>query len=92
MNWRPISEAPKRSGVYFVYAPSADPKKPFFHVAFYSIGFGWSGLVTTWLNALTHWMEPEPPEAVIDDPDTTEGTLKTMAHLVKLVPEVRAKR
>lgn len=103
MNWHPISEAPKRSGVYFVYAPSADPKKPFFHVAYYDAESGWSGLVPAWLNALTHWMEPVPPtpfdhgsfeamdgeSRITDDPGTTEGTLKAMEHLVKLVPEVR---
>lgn len=61
MKWNPISEAPKRSGVYFVYAPSLDPKRPFFHVAYYDAESGWSGLVPVWLKALTHWMEPVPP-------------------------------
>lgn len=61
MKWNPISEAPKRSGVYFVYAPSADPNSPFFYVAYYSTDHGWSGLARAWLKALSHWMEPVPP-------------------------------
>lgn len=64
MNWVPVTDRlPTEDGKYLIYAPSADPDKPFIHVAWYDPGFGWSLLPQVWVDAITHWMEfPGPPE------------------------------
>lgn len=58
---------PEKSGSYMLFAPAADPRYPLYAVAWYEIPGsgtrpGWHGLAKPWLGAITHWMEPQPPE------------------------------
>ncbi len=62
--WIPMSErTPLMEGGYLVYADSADPSKPFRHVAWWSTSCnGWTLVVEPWANAITHWAPfPESP-------------------------------
>lgn len=61
--WKPVQVPPKSFGLYLVCAPSADPRLPFKHMAFYEPDKKrWFGLVDAWLRNLTHWMPyPKTP-------------------------------
>jgi hypothetical protein len=63
MEWIELKkEKPSSEGVHYVYAPSMDPKKPFFHVAWWNPETqGWELIVRMWGDAITHWMKPVPP-------------------------------
>jgi hypothetical protein len=64
MKWYDINkDTPFRDGKYIVHCKSADPEKPFVHMAWYDPCFGWSLLPATWIDAITHWMPlPNPPK------------------------------
>ena len=64
MKWISIEDKlPDKDAVYLIHAPSADPDKPFIHIAWYDPDFGWSLLPKVWIPAITHWMPlPEPPK------------------------------
>lgn len=68
--WISVKERlPEKSGLYIVYAPSADPASPRIHAVWYECdergeGYkkGWS-LCDPWAKAATHWMPlPDPPK------------------------------
>jgi hypothetical protein len=62
-HWRTMSEKPEKFGWYLVFAPSADPEKPFRQLCFWDDEQQvWTGLVGVWMKALTHWSDwPEDP-------------------------------
>ena len=63
--WVSIQEClPKKDALYLIYAPSADPDKPFIHVAWFNPKNKlWTLNLQIWIDAMTHWMPlPEPPE------------------------------
>ena len=63
--WIPVSERlPDKSGLYLIWAPSVDDDNPFRFVAWYDCAKDeWFGIVTAWLEVITHWMPfPGNPE------------------------------
>lgn len=65
MIWIAVEDRlPEKEGVYLIHAPSADPDKPFIHVAWWSnSNQRWELIAISWANAVTHWMPlPKPPE------------------------------
>ena len=64
MNWISIEDKlPDEDGKYFIFAKSMDIKKPFLGVAWYDPKFGWSGIPTVWIDAISHWTSfPKPPK------------------------------
>jgi len=54
--WIPVNEKlPEDDYKYLIFAPSADPDKPFAGIAWYNPKKGWSLLPEAWIEAITHW-------------------------------------
>jgi len=64
MKWISVKDRlPDRDAPYIVFIETADPDKPLMLIAWYRPEFGFSGIVTYWIDAITHWMElPDWPE------------------------------
>jgi hypothetical protein len=57
---------PEEEGLYFVYAPSADPKKPFMTTAWWSTdNKQWELIIKVWGEAITHWAKQVPPNMLV---------------------------
>jgi len=54
---------PTEDNVYLVFAPSANPKSPFIHTAWYCLRHErWEVIHHFWAGKITHWMPlPLPP-------------------------------
>lgn len=63
MNWISVNDRlSEHDSSYLIYAPSADPERPFTRIAWYNPSFRWDLWPQAWINAITHWMEvPGPP-------------------------------
>jgi hypothetical protein len=66
MKWIQFNtQKPSDDGMHLIYAPSADPQRPFIATAWWSEpNQQWEMLIDYWANAVTHWMPlPTPPAA-----------------------------
>lgn len=65
MNWvSVVDRLPDKDAAYLIYAESLDATKPLIITAWFTPTYGWSGLPSGWLEAITHWMPlPEPPSS-----------------------------
>ncbi len=68
MKWIELKEQePQSEGVYLVFAPSADPKTPLRHAAWWNISkHQFEGLPSIWVKAITHWSSfPSNPDVFL---------------------------
>ncbi len=54
---------PEEEGLYLIFSPSLDKKKPFRWCSWYEPKEkNWGGIIPVWAKAITHWMElPDNP-------------------------------
>ena len=66
MKWIEFKDQkPTEEGLHLILASSADPKKPYRNIAWWTLGKEeWSLLPQVWIDAITHWMSlPKSPGA-----------------------------